>query len=121
MTRDERGPSVRSSIAIQGEGDRLALVGALDIHTIAEARRSLAQWLRARKSRALDLEKLESLDTPGALLLCGLREKGVKLTGLSSPHEALLDLVCGLDLNPVPKPPFVPRWREIVIQIGKGT
>ena len=111
---------MRSSIAIHGDGERLALEGTLDIHTIAEARRSLAQWLRERKSHALDLGKLEGLDTPGALLLCGMREKGVKLTGLSSAHEALLDLVCGLELKPLPKHPFVPRWREIVTQIGKG-
>jgi len=33
-----------------------------------------------------------SLDTPGALFLCGLRDKGVKLTGIRAEHQALLDL-----------------------------
>jgi phospholipid/cholesterol/gamma-HCH transport system permease protein len=109
-----------SAVAIHADGDRMALEGVLDIRTIGAVRSSLGQWLKRRKTRALDLAKLEGLDTPGALLLCGLRESGVKLTGLRSEHEALLDLVCGLDLKPLPKAAAVARWRQIVIQLGKG-
>ena len=103
-------------IALTGDGDKLALEGVLDIHTVGEARSALDKT----KSRALDLGKLTGLDTPGALFLCGLREKKVELTGVRAEHQALLDLVCGLDLKPMPKPPTVARWREVVIQIGKG-
>jgi len=68
----------------------------------------------------LDVAGLDSLDTPGALFLCGLRDKGVKLTGIRAEHKALLDLICGLDLKPLPKVQSVPRWRELIIQLGKG-
>lgn len=71
-------------------------------------------------SRTLDIAGLDSLDTPGALFLCGLRNKGVELTGIQAEHRALLDLICGLDLKPLPKVEVVPRWRQIVIQLGKG-
>src|SRR5258706_6590732 len=91
-----------STLAIHGEGSERAFEGALDIHTIGEAKAALAPWRSAKASRALDLGKLETLDTPGALLLCELREDGVKLGGLRAGHKALLDLVCGLDLKPLP-------------------
>ena len=51
------------------------------------------------KVAALDLSGLDSLDTPGALLLCALRNENVKLTGVRPEHKALLELVCGLDLQ----------------------
>jgi phospholipid/cholesterol/gamma-HCH transport system permease protein len=44
----------------------------------------------------------------------------VKLTGIRAEHQALLDLICGLDLKPLPKVKSVPRWRQLVIQLGKG-
>jgi len=63
---------------------------------------------------------LERLDTPGALFLCDLRDKGVKLDGVRDEHRALLDLVCGLELEPLPKVDTVPRWRQVIIELGKG-
>jgi phospholipid/cholesterol/gamma-HCH transport system permease protein len=71
-------------------------------------------------SRSLDIGKLDSLDTPGALFLCALRDQGVQLTGIRAEHRALLDLICGLDLKPLPRAAPVPRWRQLVIQLGKG-
>ncbi|OYZ59053.1 MAG: hypothetical protein B7Y21_00435 [Hydrogenophilales bacterium 16-61-112] len=68
----------------------------------------------------LDIAGLDGLDTPGALFLCGLRDKGVELAGIRAEHRALLDLICGLDLKPIPKVKSIPRWRQFVIQIGKG-
>ncbi len=52
--------------------------------------------------------------------MCGLRDKGVKLTGMRPEHEAVLDLVAELDLKPLQKPKSVSRGRQIVIQVGKG-
>jgi phospholipid/cholesterol/gamma-HCH transport system permease protein len=112
-------PQAVSGVAIHGDGDQKQLEGILDIRTIGEVRAALAQWGK-RGARSLGLAKLEALDTPGALLLCGLRESGVELTGVRSEHQALLDLVCGLDLKPLPKTPRVARWRQLVIEIGKG-
>ncbi len=108
------------TVVVSGDGDRLALAGALEILTLPEARNSLKKWSRHGASRSLDVAKLASLDTAGALFLCGLREKGVELTGIRAEHRALFDLICGLDLKPLPKTESIPRWREIVIQLGKG-
>ena len=119
MQRTSAEPSL-PSIAISGDGDQLALQGALNIRTLTEAKQSLKQRLKQPKSHALDLGKLSGLDTPGALFLCELRDKGVELTGIRTEHKALLDLICGLELKRLPKPESVPRWRELIIELGKG-
>ena len=99
-------------VAVTGEGDRLALEGVLDIRTLAAPETSVKHSLRQHKSHALNIGKLSGLDTPGALFLCGLRAKGVELTGIRGEHKSLLDLICGLDLKPLPKPESVPRLRS---------
>jgi phospholipid/cholesterol/gamma-HCH transport system permease protein len=108
------------TVAIDDDGGRATLEGALDIRTVTEAERSLREWRTKRKSRVLDLGKLTDLDTPGALFLCGLRDKGVELTGVRAEHKALLDLVGGLELEPLPRLEPVPRWRQLVTQLGLG-
>jgi len=108
------------TVDIGDEGDRAALHGSLDIRTLGKAEKSLGHWPKKRKSGALDLRDLSGLDTPGALFLCGLRNKGIELTGISADHQALLDLIGGLELTPLPKLASVPRWRQLVIQLGKG-
>ena len=116
--------SPSATLTVNEEGDRLALEGALETRTLAEATRALGQWLRERtgdkRRHSLDLKALSGLDTPGALFLCELREKGVELTGASAEHKALLDFIGGLELKPLPKVPETPRWREVLIQLGKG-
>ena len=107
-------------VAVTGEGDRLALEGVLDTRTLAMAEMALTRRLGQGKSRALDIGKLTRIDTPGALLLCGLRNKGVELTGVRAEHKGLIDLICGLELKPLATPVPVPRWRQLVIQLGKG-
>lgn len=111
---------LQPGVAVNGEGDWLAIEGVLDIRTLVAAETSLQHWLRQRKSRVLDIGKLSGMDTPGALFLCGLRNKGVELTGIRAEHKSLLDLICGLELKPLPKPVSVPRWRQLVMQLGKG-
>jgi len=108
------------AVVVSGEGDRVALAGTLEIATLAEARNSLKKWSKQGPSRSLDIAKLDSLDTPGALFLCGLRDEGVELTGIRAEHRALLDLICGLDLKPLPKVESVSPWRQVVIQLGKS-
>jgi phospholipid/cholesterol/gamma-HCH transport system permease protein len=108
------------TVVVSGDGDQLTLAGALGIGTLAEARIALEKWSRKGSTRSLDIARLETLDTPGALLLCSLRTKGVALTGIRAEHRALLDLICGLDLEPLPNVETVPQWRQIVIQLGKG-
>jgi phospholipid/cholesterol/gamma-HCH transport system permease protein len=108
-----------SALAISGEGNRLALEGSVDIATLGELQDALRQG--QGPSRTLDLGKVSDLDTAGALALCRLRKEGFQLTAVREEHQALLDLICGLDLKPLPKSKAVPRWREMVIQIGKGT
>ena len=110
----------RPAIVVSGDGDRRALEGALEIETLAEARDSLGKWTRQKASRSLDVAGLDSVDTSGAMFLCGLRDKGVKLIGVRAEHQALLDLICGLDLKRLPKVEPQPHWRQLVIQLGKG-
>jgi phospholipid/cholesterol/gamma-HCH transport system permease protein len=119
MQRASPEPSA-PTFAVSGEDDRLALAGVLDIHTLAGAKNALKHLQRQRRPRALDLGDLSGLDTPGAMFLCALRSKGVELTGAKTEHKALLELICGLDLKPLPKAESDPRWRELVIQLGRG-
>lgn len=112
-----------AGLAVRGEGDHLILEGALELATIGQATRALGAWLRHRvagRHRALELGSLTGLDSPGALLLCELRKKGIELTGVRAEHKALLDLVCGLELKPLPKRRIAGRWRQLLIQLGRG-
>jgi len=109
-----------SAVTVSGDGDHLVLAGTLGIATLAAARNSLKKYSQQGSARALDIAGLDSLDTSGALFLCGLRGEGVKLTGIRTEHRALLELICGLDLKPLPEVKSVPRWRQVVIQLGKS-
>jgi phospholipid/cholesterol/gamma-HCH transport system permease protein len=111
----------RPVLVASGAGDTRALAGALGIATLAEAETALKKWPKQGSARTLDIAGLESLDTTGALFLCGLRDKGVEVTGVRAAHQPLLDLVCGLDLVPLPKVASVPRWRQVVVRLGKGS
>ena len=112
------------TLAIRGEGDRLALDGVLDIRTLTQATRALSRWVKKERAghdrRALDLARLSGLDTPGALLLRRLGEQGVELTNARAEHKALLGLIGGLELKPLRHPAAVPRWRQLVIRLGRG-
>ena len=103
-------------LSLRGEGDRVAFTGALVIHTLTAAKAALAQ----RRPRTVDLSELESLDTPGAMFVCGLRDAGVQVVGARAEHAALLDLVCGLDVAPIPAPKQVSRASEFAIELGRG-
>ena len=115
---ESRKPRV-AAFAVDESGDRLVLRGALDIRTLADAGGMLRQRMKG-KLRTLDLGELDTLDTPGALLLRTLRDGDAKLTGVKPAHRTLLDLVCGLELKPLPSPRHMPRWRALVIQLGKA-
>ena len=115
MGRTRTATSEKSAIAISGDDKSVALEGALDIHTLGEA----SAAIKTAKSRVIDLAGLSALDTPGALLLCGLGDK-VELKGVHPDHKAILDLVCGLEHKPLPKPPEIARWRELAIQLGRS-
>jgi phospholipid/cholesterol/gamma-HCH transport system permease protein len=104
------------SLQVTGEGADLALEGALDIRTVEDAAHSLTPRLASSGAR-LDLARLTALDTPGALYLCGLRDK-VELTGVRADHQALLDLICKLEAKPLPHPATTPRWREVLVRLG---
>ena len=114
--------STPSTIAIHhgDDGNGVALEGVLDIHTLHEARDALGSWSRQRKARKLDLSGLDDMDTHGALFLCELREKHVELDGVSDDHNQLLDMICALERKPLARPAKTPRWRALVVQIGKG-
>jgi phospholipid/cholesterol/gamma-HCH transport system permease protein len=112
--------SLPLTVTTDGDGDRVTLEGALDIRTLAEAQRSLRNSYARRKPVLLDLGRLSELDTPGALFLRGLRDKGVELTGVRAEHQALLELIGNLELKPIPEPRPDSRWRQLVTTLGKG-
>ena len=108
------------TLAISGAGDRLALAGALEIQTLTAARNFLKPWSQPGTARVLDIAQLDRLDTPGALFLCSLRDQGVEFSGTRAKQQKLLELICGLDLKPLPIVAAVPRWRQSIIRLGKG-
>jgi phospholipid/cholesterol/gamma-HCH transport system permease protein len=108
------------ALAIDGDGDRLALGGPLGLSTLHQARATLEQWSRRRTAQVLDVSKLSGLDTPGAMFLCELRDKHVELVGVQPGHKALLELIGGLQRKPLIKAQPMPRWRQLVIQVGRG-
>ena len=112
--------SSEPTLAIAGEGEGLSLEGVLALSTLDQARTALEHWRKQRTARVLDLSKLSALDTPGAMFLCDLRDKRVELAGLQPQHEALLELIGGLQRKVPAKPPAVARWRQLVIQLGRG-
>jgi phospholipid/cholesterol/gamma-HCH transport system permease protein len=119
MRRTSSAPPT-PAVAVIGDGERLALEGALDVHTLAAFRDSLSRRLASGQAKALDIGGLQALDTPGALFLCALGARGVALTGARPEHRALLDLIGGLPLQPLPVRERVARWRERVIALGRG-
>jgi phospholipid/cholesterol/gamma-HCH transport system permease protein len=116
MRRDSNPPSA-PGLVVSADDERLALEGALDIHTLADA----AAALRQQAVHSIDVGNLHALDTQGAMLLCQLRRQGMQLTGVQPEQQALLDLIDGLDLKPLPQPRRVARWRQLVMQLGRGT
>lgn len=118
MQRASSTPSP-SDLVVRGEGGRLAVEGSVGIATLGKLRHAIDQG--RDPPHTLDLGKLGSLDTAGALFLCRLSKEGCALAAVRAEHQALLDLVCDLDLKPLPKTKALPRWRELVIQIGRGT
>jgi len=108
------------AIDIRADGDDLALAGVLDIRTLPEVERALDQRAKGRKLQSINLADVSALDTPGALFLCDLRKRGVELNGVRGEHKALLELICSLELKPLPKAPRARRWRSMIIAIGKG-
>jgi phospholipid/cholesterol/gamma-HCH transport system permease protein len=107
------------TVAIDGRGERITLAGALGIRTLAEAQKFLRPWRAGRKRATLDIANLSELDTSGALLLCGLRDQGLELTGVQTEQKALLDLIDGLELRPLPRLKPGSRWRQLVTLLGQ--
>jgi len=105
-----------TAISVNADGSRVALEGVLDIRTVSQAREALAKL----DFGVIDLAKLDSLDTTGALFLRDLRAKPAEITGARADHQALLDFIGSLDAKPLPRPRAIPRWRELVIALGKG-
>jgi phospholipid/cholesterol/gamma-HCH transport system permease protein len=116
----ETAPNLQPGITVTGEGERFALKGVLDIHTLTVARGEVLLALKNDGSPALDISGIDQLDTPGALFLCELRSHGAQLTGTRAEHQRLLDLIVGLDLKQQPAPDMHPRWRQLIVQLGKS-
>lgn len=114
---ERRSPGI--DIVMDGEG--LVIAGVLDIRTLPEAERAVRQYVEQHHPNSADLRNLTGLDTPGALFLRGLRDRGIALTGARQEHASLLELIGKLQLEPVPARPRAARWRELLIALGKGS
>jgi phospholipid/cholesterol/gamma-HCH transport system permease protein len=120
MRRAPPAPSDSLKAAFSDDEKRLALEGALDVHTLADGDALLERWLRSDGPHALDLAGLRTLDTTGALLLHRARGRGVELSGVRDEHRALLDLIGGLEHDALPVARPVAGWRHMVMRLGKG-
>jgi phospholipid/cholesterol/gamma-HCH transport system permease protein len=109
-----------ATLAVDVVDEGAAMRGALNVRTLRVAKQSLAVSSKKRTFKTIDLGKLSGLDTAGALYLHTLRGNGIKLIGATPGHQALLDLVGTLDLKRLPRPLAVQRWRQFIVQIGKG-
>ncbi|MEJ0010364.1 MAG: MlaE family lipid ABC transporter permease subunit [Alphaproteobacteria bacterium] len=108
-------PSNKSGLTVgkpDGEGAQ-HLGGELSVRTLSQAQR----MLRGRPQR-LDLSGLGRIDTPGALFLCRLQQKGTELTGVGEEHRALLDLIGSLELKKIPRRKKPPLAAELVCRLG---
>jgi len=54
-------------------------------------------------------------------MLCRLSGDAVKLTGARPDHQALIDLVCRLELAPLPRVRPMPHWRQVLVNLGRAT
>jgi phospholipid/cholesterol/gamma-HCH transport system permease protein len=113
--------TLRPGLTVTGEGGHFVLKGVLDVYTLALAKGEVLHALKNGGSPALDLSEIDELDTPGALFLCELRSQGAQLTGTRAEHQRLLDLIAGLDLKQPPAVDGPPRWRQLIVQLGKST
>ena len=118
MPRGRRGE--QDALAIETQGARIALKGALGARTIPDLDRALSREGREAARRTFDLANLSALDTSGALFLSKLRAAGASLTGLNKDQRALVDLVGELDLTPLPKPASPPHWRQLLVHSGRA-
>lgn len=108
------------TLVVSGAGAPPTLAGTLDLSTLTEANKVLNHFSKQSAASTLNIAGLVRIDTPGALFLCGLQKNGVTLSGVRTEHQALLELICGLDIQPLPKVKGISRWRQIIIQIGNG-
>ncbi len=108
------------TLLVGGDGDHHVLSGSLVINTLGAARQSLGAWSRRGPSSTLDVAGLDRLDTPGALFLCALRDMGIALLGVRAEHQSLLDLIDTLELKPLAAVAPVPRWRQLLMALGKS-
>jgi phospholipid/cholesterol/gamma-HCH transport system permease protein len=107
------------AISKPDKAGRAELSGALTIASLPEAEPAL-QRLRKGKVQALDIGKLEVLDTAGALILCDIA-KEIPIAGASEAHRALLELVARLHVKTIPPEKKLPPFEQGVTTIGKNT
>jgi phospholipid/cholesterol/gamma-HCH transport system permease protein len=104
--------------SVHQNGEQIVAEGDLDIYTLEAAKQAMRNSPSGQAS--FDVGGLKTLDTPGALYLCELQARGMRLTGVKAEHQNLLELVGGLPHEPLPEARTIPRWRQLIVQLGKS-
>ncbi len=101
---------------------KLTLLGALDLYHAQAAKKLLKKAVRGQQAVALDVSKLDRLDTVGALLLQQFEEKrAIRIENMKPEHEGLFKLVAKADIAPPPREKKTNALVAAVEGVGKKT
>jgi len=97
---------------------RLLLSGTLTLAAIGPLERALQGVSGA--IAAIDLSGVEDIDTVGAWVVCQLaRRHEADITGASEAAERLLGAVRGIDASSDIRPPRLPTWERVPVELGE--
>ena len=91
--------------------------GNLNLSTLKEAQGAMKAL--GQKPKILSLQKLELLDTTGALLLKEWEQSGISLHHIRDDHHAILQLIPESVLSPLPEPKKIPSWKQPILLVGQ--
>jgi len=119
---------VNSGLHIERDDSRIRIQGTLNLHNFPQAQEELEKAFSAsEKETVIDLAKVTSLDTAGALLLHkALQPKGrtkhpLKLEHLRPEHQALFDLITQAKPGKAPVQKNLSSAVQLIIRLGKAT
>jgi len=99
-------------------GPRLLLSGTLTLAEIAPLERDLKRV--SGPVAVIDLSEVGDIDTVGAWVVCRLaREHDAEIAGASEAAERLLGAVRGISASSDIRPPRLPVWERVPVELGE--